>query len=92
MPDTPYSPKGPARASQPGRWAGHDSRSDERRRDAAAIARLKAELAAQAALIASQELSLAHSRKIFDRASVAAPRRVGMQPAWRAAGMDRCGL
>ena len=74
MPDTPYTPKGPARADAPlpGRREGHDSRSAERRRDAATIARLKAELAAQAALIASQGVSLAHSRKIFDRASVAA--------------------
>lgn len=74
MPDTPYTPKGPARTdvSQPGRGAGRDSRSDERRREAAAIARLKAELAAQAELIARQERSLAHSRKIFDRASAAA--------------------
>ncbi|SDA96289.1 diguanylate cyclase domain-containing protein [Mesorhizobium qingshengii] len=74
MPDTPYIPKGPARADAPraGRREGNGSRSDERRRDAATIARLKAELAAQAALIASQEVSLAHSRKIFDRASVAA--------------------
>ncbi|UVK46484.1 diguanylate cyclase [Mesorhizobium sp. AR07] len=73
MPDMPYSPKGPARAdgSRPGRREGHDG-ADERRRDAATIARLKAELAAQAALIARQDVSLAHSRKIFDRASAAA--------------------
>ncbi|MER8377297.1 GGDEF domain-containing protein [Mesorhizobium sp. M1406] len=71
MSDTPYSPKGPARAAQPGRRAGHDS-SDERHRAVATIARLKAELAAQGALIAKQDISLAHSRKIFDRASVAA--------------------
>ncbi|WP_250889240.1 sensor domain-containing diguanylate cyclase [Mesorhizobium sp. dw_380] len=50
--------------------------ASERRRDAATIARLKTELAAQAALIARQEVSLAHSRKIFDRASVAA--RIGV--------------
>lgn len=74
MPDTPYTPKGLARTdvSQPSRGARHDSRSDERRREAATIARLKAEIAAQAELIAKQQLSLAHSRKIFDRASAAA--------------------
>ena len=72
MPDTPYAPKGPA--SQPGKRAGHES-AGERRRDAD-IPKLKAELAAQAALIARQEVSLAHSRKIFDRASVAA--RIGV--------------
>jgi diguanylate cyclase (GGDEF)-like protein len=87
MPDTPYTPKGPARALQAGRGAGHDS-SDERRRAVATIARLKAQLTAQAALIARQELSLAHSRKIFDRASVAARLGVwecslpGEQLAW----------
>lgn len=73
MPDPSYAPKGPA--SQPGKRAGHDS-ADERRRDAAADAQLKRQVAAQAALIARQEVSLAHSRKIFDRASVAA--RIGV--------------
>lgn len=73
MPDPSYAPKGPA--SQPGKRAGHDS-ADERRRDAAAVAQLKRQVAAQAALIARQEVSLAHSRKIFDRASVAA--RIGV--------------
>jgi diguanylate cyclase (GGDEF)-like protein len=73
MPDTSYTPKGPA--SQPGKRVGQVS-ADEQRRDAATIARLKAELAAQAALIATQQVSLAHSRKIFDRASVAA--RIGV--------------
>ncbi|TPM12974.1 diguanylate cyclase [Mesorhizobium sp. B2-3-5] len=73
MSDTSYAPKGPA--SQPGRRRGHDS-GGERRRDAATIASLKAEVAAQAALIVRQEVSLAHSRKIFDRASVAA--RIGV--------------
>lgn len=73
MPDTSYAPKGPA--SQPGKRAGHDS-ADERRRDAAAVAQLKQQVVAQAALIARQEVSLAHSRKIFDRASVAA--RIGV--------------
>ncbi|UCI34474.1 diguanylate cyclase domain-containing protein [Mesorhizobium sp. B4-1-4] len=69
MSNTSYTPKGPA--SQPGSRGGRDS-AGERRRDAATIASLKAEVAAQAALIARQEVSLAHSRKIFDRASVAA--------------------
>lgn len=69
MSDPSYAPKGPA--PQPGKRAGHDI-AGGRRHDAAAIARLKAELAAQAALIARQEVSLAHSRKIFDRASAAA--------------------
>jgi len=73
MPDTSYTPKGPA--SQPGKRVGQGN-ADEQRRDAATIARLKAELAAQAALIATQQVSLAHSRKIFDRASVAA--RIGV--------------
>lgn len=72
MPDTSYAPKDPA--SQPGKRVGHESAVE--RRDAAAIARLKAELAVQAALIARQEVSLAHSRKIFDRASIAA--RIGV--------------
>jgi diguanylate cyclase (GGDEF)-like protein len=72
MPDTSYTPKGPV--SPPGKRAGQDS-SGERRREAA-IGKLKAELAAQAALIARQEVSLAHSRKIFDRASAAA--RIGV--------------
>ncbi|MGX7873948.1 diguanylate cyclase domain-containing protein [Mesorhizobium sp. ORM6] len=73
MPDASYVPKDPA--SRSGRRVGHDG-ADERRRDAATITGLKAELAAQAALIARQEVSLAHSRKIFDRASVAA--RIGV--------------
>ena len=73
MPDTSYAPKGPA--SQPGKRAGHDS-ADERLRDAAAVAQLKRQVATQAALIARQEVSLAHSRKIFDRASAAA--RIGV--------------
>jgi diguanylate cyclase (GGDEF)-like protein len=73
LPDTSYAPKGSA--SRPGEWTGHDSAA-ERRRDAAAIARLKTELAEQAAVIARQEVSLAHSRKIFDRASAAA--RIGV--------------
>ena len=71
MPDTSYAPKGPA---QPGKRAGHES-ADERHRNAT-IGKLKAELAAQATLIAGQEVALAHSRKIFDRASVAA--RIGV--------------
>ena len=50
MPDTSYTPKGPA--SQPGKRVGQGS-ADEQRRDAATIARLKEELAAQAALIAT---------------------------------------
>ncbi|MCA0048069.1 diguanylate cyclase [Mesorhizobium sp. B283B1A] len=76
MPDTSYTPKGPAGAdgSRRGGRAGQDSSED--RGDAATIARLKAEVAAQAALIARQDVSLAHSRKIFDRASVAA--RIGV--------------
>ncbi|OBQ73412.1 diguanylate cyclase domain-containing protein [Mesorhizobium erdmanii] len=73
MPDASYTPKGPA--SQPGKRAGQDS-GGEQRRDPATISKLKAELAAQAALIARQEVSLAHSRKIFDRASAAA--RIGV--------------
>ncbi|QND63354.1 sensor domain-containing diguanylate cyclase [Mesorhizobium loti] len=90
MSDTPYSPKGAARpgaAPRAGATAATQG-TDERRRNAATIARLKTELAAQAALIASQELSLAHSRKIFDRASVAARLGVwecslpGEQLAW----------
>jgi diguanylate cyclase (GGDEF)-like protein len=40
--------------------------------DAALIERLKAELEAQASLIREQAASLAHSRKIFERASAAA--------------------
>jgi diguanylate cyclase (GGDEF)-like protein len=44
--------------------------------DAATIARLRQELAAQALLIREQEASLAHSRKIFRRASEAA--RIGV--------------
>ncbi|TPM30818.1 diguanylate cyclase [Mesorhizobium sp. B2-3-4] len=68
MPDSSYTPKGPARALQAGGGA--------RRENAATIAGLKAELAAQAALIARQDVSLAHSRKIFDRASAAA--RIGV--------------
>lgn len=47
-----------------------------RRRDAKVIDALKAELAAQRALIREQEASLAHSRKIFDRSSTAA--RIGV--------------
>ncbi|KZD09419.1 diguanylate cyclase domain-containing protein [Oceanibaculum pacificum] len=47
-----------------------------RRRDAMVIDALKAELAAQRALIREQEASLAHSRKIFDRSSAAA--RIGV--------------
>ncbi|MBN9222227.1 MAG: diguanylate cyclase [Mesorhizobium sp.] len=73
MSDTSYTPKGPV--SQPRGGAGHD-RTAERRRDAATIARLKARIAAQAELIAGQDVSLAHSRKIFDRASAAA--RIGV--------------
>lgn len=73
MSDTSYTPKGPA--SRPGGGAGHD-RTAERRRDAATIARLKARIATQADLIARQDVSLAHSRKIFDRASAAA--RIGV--------------
>ena len=45
-------------------------------RDAAAIARLQAEVEAQATLIREQAEALAHSRKIFDRASAAA--RIGV--------------
>jgi len=52
------------------------SQSPGRRHDAAAIARLQAEVKAQAALIREQAAELAHSRKIFDRASAAA--RVGV--------------
>ena len=44
--------------------------------DAELIASLRAQLDAQAALIAGQAASLAHSRKIFDRASAAA--RIGV--------------
>ncbi|MBZ9998003.1 diguanylate cyclase domain-containing protein [Mesorhizobium sp. BH1-1-4] len=73
MPDTSCTPKG--MAAQAGKRAGHDS-ADDHRGDAATIAGLKADLAAQAALIARQEVSLAHSRKIFDRASAAA--RIGV--------------
>jgi diguanylate cyclase (GGDEF)-like protein len=40
--------------------------------DAALIERLRAELEAQASLIREQAISLAHSRKIFERASAAA--------------------
>ncbi|QPC91797.1 diguanylate cyclase domain-containing protein [Mesorhizobium sp. INR15] len=79
MPDMPYSPKGPARpnASRPRSAGGAaDDRLRERQRDAATIARLKAELEAQAAVISRQTVSLAHSRKIFDRASAAA--RIGV--------------
>ncbi|TGQ64025.1 diguanylate cyclase [Mesorhizobium sp. M00.F.Ca.ET.186.01.1.1] len=77
MSDTPYSPKGSARpTASPRRGeSGQDARSAERRRDAT-IAGLRAELAAQAAMIARQDVSLAHSRKIFDRASAAA--RIGV--------------
>jgi len=77
MSDTPYNPKGPARpvASARNGEGGQDARRAERRRDAD-ISKLNAELAAQAALIAGQEVALAHSRKIFDRASVAA--RIGV--------------
>lgn len=46
------------------------------RHDAAMIAELKAEVAAQAALIRAQSASLAHSQKIFDRSSAAA--RIGV--------------
>ncbi|MBZ9706364.1 diguanylate cyclase [Mesorhizobium sp. ESP7-2] len=73
MPDTSCTPKDPA--SLPGKRVGQGS-AYNRRSDAATIARLEAELAAQAALIASQDVSLAHSRKIFDRASAAA--RIGV--------------
>ncbi|TPI29775.1 diguanylate cyclase [Mesorhizobium sp. B3-2-1] len=73
MPDTSCTPNDPA--SLPGKRVGQGS-ADERRHDAATIARLEAELAAQAALIARQDVSLAHSRKIFDRASAAA--RIGV--------------
>jgi len=45
-------------------------------RDAAVIARLQAKVDAQAALIREQASALAHSRKIFDRASAAA--RIGV--------------
>ncbi|GAA4124945.1 diguanylate cyclase domain-containing protein [Aminobacter aganoensis] len=45
-------------------------------RGAARIARLEAQLAAQAALIEQQAASLAHSQKIFDRSSAAA--RIGV--------------
>ena len=77
MSDTPYNPNGPARrvASARNGEGGQDARRAERRRDAD-ISKLNAELAAQAALIAGQEVALAHSRKIFDRASVAA--RIGV--------------
>lgn len=47
-----------------------------RRRDATTIAELKAELAAQAALIRTQTASLVHGQKIFDRSSAAA--RIGV--------------
>ena len=53
-----------------GRWAAL------RRRDAATIADLRAQLAAQASLICEQAASLAHSQKIFDRSSAAA--RIGV--------------
>ncbi len=80
MPHMSYSPKGPARPNA-SRLRGGVSDAEgvpehARRRDAATIARLKGELAAQAELIREQGVSLAHSRKIFDRASAAA--RIGV--------------
>ena len=72
MPDMSYAPKGPA--PRPGKRAGHDG-SGDRRRDAATIAQLKKELAAQAAVIARQEVSLTRPQD-FDRASAAA--RIGV--------------
>lgn len=77
MSDTPYSPEGPARpdASPRGALPGATQGADHRR-DAATIARLSAELAARDTMIAMQDVSLAHSRKIFDRASAAA--RIGV--------------
>ena len=80
MPYMPYSPKGPARPNASrlrGGASGAEGVSEPaRRRDAAIIARLKGELSAQAEMIREQAVSLAHSRKIFDRASAAA--RIGV--------------
>lgn len=81
MPHMPYSPKGPARPNASRLRGGVSdaaggSPERARRRDAATIARLKGELAGQAELIREQGVSLAHSRKIFDRASAAA--RIGV--------------
>ncbi|WP_421916936.1 diguanylate cyclase domain-containing protein [Mesorhizobium sp.] len=80
MPYMPYSPKGPARPNASrlrGGASGAEGVSEPaRQRDAAIIARLKGELSAQAEMIREQAVSLAHSRKIFDRASAAA--RIGV--------------
>lgn len=55
---------------------GFSLRTAARRRRDAAIADLKAQLAAQASLIREQAASLAHSQKIFDRSSAVA--RIGV--------------
>jgi len=77
MSDKPYNPKGPARPdASPRGGLPVAAQGAEHRSEVATIARLTAELAARDALIARQDVSLAHSRKIFDRASAAA--RIGV--------------